>query len=197
MTARNHFINHGYDVYRPAFYWDGPDTRKLDECTVEIHAQDLSKVIDLTKAKHEKVYCAGHSYGGLTLLHSNPEINAVSFWDSSYIPSWLEDELETIDNSKHYSLPWGTRQLVGKDMLEEAISLTAPVCKDLAENFISPSQVILAEDAQEEAIRKNLYIDLKATKELIEIDGADHCFYKKDSMIQLLQHTENWFSSHS
>ncbi len=193
MIARNYFVERGYDVYRLAFYWDGEDTRKLDECTVKIHAQDLSQILNMVKEKHPQVFCVGHSYGGLTLLLTNPNISALSFWDSSYVPEWFEEEYSQLKGTNYCVLPWGSHHLINPAMIQEAKDLDEVACKELAQNITTPSQIIIAQKTNTTPYRKDLYKHIKVDKELVEIEGADHCFYLGNSLQTLLDTTHKWF----
>ncbi len=194
MVARSYFVNNGYDVYRLAYYWDGEDTRKLDECTVVIQAKDLTQVIEPVKLQHDKVYCAGHSYGGLTLLHSNPDITALSFWDSSYIPTWFEEEAIPLKNTPYFTLPWGSNHLINPDMLQEAKDLDETACEKLANSLIAPAQIVIAGEARGEEWGQKLYNHINSTKEYKNIEGADHCFTNRDTLTTLLKETHDWFN---
>ena len=193
MEARSYFVDRGYDVYRFAYYWDGDDTRKLDECTVASQAHDLTQIIDMVKPQHDKVFCAGHSYGGLTLLHANPDIAALSFWDASYVPTWFEDEAVPLKDTPYFTLSWGSRHLINPKMVAEAKALDEAACKSLANAISAPAQIVIAPETNRTPWRKELYNHINSPKEYSEIAGADHCFTNGDTLNALLKETHEWF----
>ncbi len=87
MLARSYFTERGYDVIRFNFYGDEPDSRRITDCTVALHAEDLKEMLEHFAPLYESLYVAGHSYGGLAILMANaPQIAAASLWDGTFIP---------------------------------------------------------------------------------------------------------------
>lgn len=97
----------GYDVIRIAFYADPKDAQKLDDCTVQTHADDLNDLLAQVSKDYNKVYYAGHSYGGLTALLANPDVHATAFWDSTYVPDFWDNEAKYIPELNCFALGWG------------------------------------------------------------------------------------------
>jgi len=187
IIARDYFNSHGYDVYRMAFYWDEPEYRILHECTLAIHAKDLNTVIDSVRLNHEKLYVCGHSYGGLTLVYANPNVDALSFWDPSYQPwdrFWSKAAILSEDK-KSYLLRWEYLITIGHPMIEEAKSMTSIIK--------TPSQVILAGETWLRQDTQMLFDDLNCQKEFITIDGAGHTFVEGQVVYELLEKTHQWF----
>ena len=195
MQAADYFTVRGYDVYRFAYYCDGNNYRTLSDCTLEIHGKDLNAVVDFAQQKYDQVFVCGHSYGGLTVLFAQPDVTAAAFWDASFTPyeAFWQSDAEHCAELDCYVLDWGCRYLVGKDMVEEAKSLTADKAEGMAAQFKAPSLVALAGDNAENANRGHLYEALSCEKDLQDITGADHCFTKGDTVYDLLEKTNNWF----
>lgn len=195
MQARDYFTERGYDVFRFAYYWDGDAYRALPECTLETHGKDLNALIAHVKPDYEAVYVCGHSYGGLTMLFAQPDVNAVSFWDSSFTPysDFWKSDAKYCAPLDCYMLEWGCNYLIGKNMVEEAKALTAEKAEALAAQFTTPAQVVLAGDNAENSVRDHLHQALCGEKELQDIAGADHCFTKGDTVQALLAATHKWF----
>lgn len=195
LIARNFFNALGYDVYRMAFYWDEPEYRILHECTLETHAQDLNFVIEHVRGAHEKLYVCGHSYGGLTLVFSNPQVDAISFWDPSYQPYdrfWSKSAILSEDK-KSYLLRWEYLITVGIPMIEEAKELTREAAQNLISRISAPSQVAVAGESWLKADTQMLYDDLKCQKEMVTIVGAGHTFVEGQVVYELLEKTHKWF----
>jgi pimeloyl-ACP methyl ester carboxylesterase len=195
MMARDFFTSKGYDVYRMAFYWDEPEYRILHDCTLDIHGQDLNTVINHVRNHHQKIFVCGHSYGGLTLVFANPQVNALSFWDPSYQPYdrfWKTSAAPNHDG-KTYLLRWEYLITIGKDMIDEAKALSRPRAKDLISRISIPSQVIIAGDSWLKDDATMLFDDLVCQKECVEIQGAGHTFVEGLVVFDLLDKTHQWF----
>lgn len=195
IFARNYFNELGYDVYRMAFYWDEPEYRILHECTLDIHAQDLNSVLDYVRKDHEKLYVCGHSYGGLTLVFANPQVDAISFWDPSYQPwdrFWSKSAILSEDK-KSYLLRWEYLITVGIPMIEEARALNREAAQKLISRISVPSQVAVAGESWLKADTQMLFEDLKCQKEIVTISGAGHTFVEGQVIYELLEKTHKWF----
>ncbi len=195
MIARNYFNAMGYDVYRMAFYWDGPEYRILHECSVSIHAQDLNAVIAHVRDKHNKLYVCGHSYGGLTLVFANPQVDAISFWDPSYQPweRFLSKATAPALDGKTHLLRWEYLITLGQGMMDEAKNLTRDVAKSMTSNITVPSQVAVAGESWLKADTQMLFDDLNCQKEIFTVQGAGHTFVEGQVVFELLEKTHKWF----
>lgn len=191
--ARRYFNQYGYDVVRFAYYASADDARKLHDCTVRIHANDLNAVLDYFRHKYKKLFVAGHSYGGLAILFANPEATAFSFWDSSFLPTFLGSVAKPLPGTNYYTLNFGTLNLLGKAICDEAKNLTETQVQNLAGQIKAPSQVIIAGQAKFEKNPYALYEALKCRKELLEIKDADHRFTTNNTLDELLDKTHEWF----
>lgn len=195
IMARDYFNQRGYDVYRMAFYWDGPGYRKLDECTLEIHGQDLNAVVKHVQSEHKKLFVCGHSYGGLTLVFANPDVSALSFWDPSYQPwdrFWSKSATLASDG-KSYLLSWEYLITIGVGMIDEAKALTREEARNKIEKISIPSQVIVASESFIIKDTEMLFSDLKCQKEKVLIEGAGHTFVEGKIVFELLEKTHAWF----
>lgn len=194
MEAKRFFSNNGYDVIRFNFYDGADDARNLEECTLALHAQDLNQVCDHFRPSYKKLFVAGHSYGGLTLVIANPTATALSFWDSSFTPykGFMERESRKLNGTPYYTIGWGTSVLLGAAMVEEAKRMDEEAFT-YAQKITTPSQVILAGDNSENPTRTILYESLTCPKDFEDIDRADHTFSKGDTLYTLLKRTLAWF----
>lgn len=193
LMARDYFNDRGYDVVRFGYYGYGPGARNLKDCTLKIHASDLNAVVGEFSSSYKKIFVAGHSYGGLTILFANPKANAVSFWDSSFVPSFWKTEGIYIPEMDCYKIGWGTDKLVGKAMVEEAAALREEDSIAMAQALSSPGQVLLAGDNDENTKRTLLFESLKGPKDFYDVPHADHCFNKGKTVYDLLEKTHCWF----
>ena len=76
-TAAHFFIKHKYDVIRFNLYSDMPKSRSLSACTLQTHAADLNTVLEQKAKTYRKIFLAGHSYGGPTIMIAQPRRAAV------------------------------------------------------------------------------------------------------------------------
>jgi hypothetical protein len=195
LMARNYFNALGYDVYRMAFYWDESYHRKLHETTLAIQGQDLNSVIAHVRDAHDKLYVCGHSYGGLTLVFANPQVNAMSFWDSSYQPwdrMWVPSTTPATDGKTHL-LHWEHDITIGQQMMDEAKALTRDAASLMTRQIVTPSQVMVAGDAWMKVDTQMLYDDLTCVKEKHVVQGAGHMFAEGQVIYELLDKTHEWF----
>jgi dienelactone hydrolase len=194
MEAKRFFSNNGYDVVRFNYYGPEDDARKLEETTLALHAQDLNHVCDHFRANYDKLFIAGHSYGGLTLVIANPQATALSFWDSSFTPfkGFVEREAKKLEGTPYYTIGWGKSVLISAAMYEEAREMDSKA-DALAKLIPTPSQVILAGDNSENPVRMALYEALTCPSQFEDIDRADHCFTHGDTLSLLFKHTLSWF----
>lgn len=193
-TAQRYLNEKGWDVLRVAYYASQDDARKLEDCTLAIHAQDLNTVIAANKSKYRKIFAVGHSYGGLTMLFANPNVDALSFWDSSFTPYeafWKSDAVY-VPELDCYKIGWGSTKIIGKAMYEEAKDLSEANAISLAQQIAVPSQVVLATVGQENADPEIFFKSLRSIKELCKIE-SDHCFYIENTADILAQKTYEWF----
>lgn len=194
MQFARHFFNaKGWDVIRFNFYAGEANARTLRETTLAIHAEDLATVFNKFHPKYEKVYIAGHSYGGLTALIANLPANATSLWDPSYNPykEFMEQSATYKIALKAYLMEFGVETVVGNKMVEESKEYDAAKCCQLAENFKSPVQMVIASNG---CMLNSGYVNaLKEPKDIHTIAGAGHCFYEGNTLQELLNHTHTWF----
>jgi len=201
MLARSYFTERGFDTIRFNFYGDEPDARRITDCTVALHAEDLKMVLTHFADKYKSFYVAGHSYGGLTILMANsPQITAASFWDGTFIP---------FAENKKFCAPWfhckelgehlvdwqPTPRVVGTKFYKETQTFTTERMTNWALNFKLPAQVIAAGDFPENMPYQQKLFETVASpdKEFISIAGAGHGFNEGNAVFDLLKNTHRWF----
>ncbi len=197
MAAAVFFATAGYDVVRFFYYAHPPDARKLQDCTLALHATDLNLVCEHFRPQYKNLFVAGHSFGGLTALLARPRAAAFSFWDASFVPfeaTW-EKGAARLEGTPYYTRSWGYACLVSAAMYEEVKALTRENSVALARRIETPSQVVLAGHNGAKALRALLYESLVCRKDLVEIEGADHTFTRGASAERLLREALTWFNS--
>ncbi len=196
MSARNFFLEKGYNVYRLSFYDENEKSRKLHTTTLPLQANDLNDATDSLSKRHNKIYVCGHSYGGATTLFSNPKTDANALWDSSfYVWKYWEqfEKDETTFDNELLGLSDRISCLYNKEMMKHAQQQTESSMKNLVSQISSPSIVITSGEDYFIDSGKKIYQYLQCTKDYKEIKNADHQFLNANTIKDLLNETHNWF----
>ncbi len=192
------FAKQGYDVFRFNLYGAQKDARKLENTTLAIHANDLNTTIDYVKSKdsYKWIGVAGHSYGGMTILHANPDADALVFWDSSFSTATIwENEAIIIDGKP--TVNWGISVNIGEAMYKEGLNQTLDESKNLAKQIKAPSLVLHAAESLKTPAYKGVFDSLDCTKKLVVVEDADHCFTRLGNMDEALSAMNLWFKKYS
>ena len=195
--GQRYFNAAGFDVVRFAYYTAEPGARRLEDCTLQIHAADLNTICDHVRDRCDELYIVGHSYGGLTILFAPPIATAYSFWDSAFVPYdslWKHGAAYTPVLDR-YLLHWSSDHVIGTAMVEEARALTAEKARALAEAIRVPSQVVIAGVDSEHLPRNGLFDALQCRKSQVGFATADHEFTVGETVFNLLDATRDWFAS--
>lgn len=192
--AQLYFNERGYDVVRIFFYSAVENGRNLKDTTAALHASDLNVLLAHLRSDYSKIYVAGHSYGGLTLLFAQPEVTAIAFWDPSFCP-WVEfwqNEAVPLEGTNYKLKGWGVSSLIGASMLDEAAALTMADSHRFAASIHPPSLVVTAE-YEARLKRRELFDALSCEKSIYEVKGAGHCFFEGLTSQELYRVTLDWF----
>jgi pimeloyl-ACP methyl ester carboxylesterase len=201
MTSRVFFAAQGFDTIRFNFYSDEPDARRITDCTVALHAEDLKKMLAHFAERYHDLFVVGHSYGGLAILLANsPQVTAASLWDGTFIPfaehegfsaSWFFNK----ELSEHMVSWQPTMRVIGTKFYEESRAFTCERMTAWAQQFTKPVQVLAAGAFLENVpYQEKMFNALgSADKEFVSIDGASHGFNEGDAVFDLLENTLNWF----
>lgn len=195
------FCQAGIDVVKPYLYGDADKQRKLVDNSLQQNADDICAFVAHFSKAYERVFVAGHSYGGLGLMMANdPRITAAAFWDSSFVPyqAFWKDMAMPIEGAQGlYTITFGgVAHVVHQNMIEEA-RIVDQKADQYAQDFKAPALVVLAGDSCENPVRTQIYDALpsKLHKKLVDIKGADHCFWRGDTSQTLAKETLEWFQS--
>jgi dienelactone hydrolase len=196
-SAADYFAAQGFDAFRFNLYDGEKGARRLVDCTIKTHADDLNTVLKKFAKAYKKTFAIGHSYGGTTVMMAQPKaLTAASLWDPTFN---LKRNQEMFDDSYKkltggfYSLDWGTTFLIGKAMHNHGFTLDEKACLAMAKNFNHPVQVIHAGDG--------FYIKDKLSYHSVGhpknrhdvVKGTTHCFYEGNTTAELLKKTHAWF----
>lgn len=188
--------SHGFSSFRFNLYSFEPDARKLDECTLQTHADDLDVVIaHLRKTGVRKIFVIGHSYGGPTILLSRrKDFDGVVLWDPSYAESGsLAKEAVYIRALDKYYLDWSCKKIVGKEMFAFSKQMNARRSKAWIASLHVPVKIIVAGKGEILARGgKGFYDAANRPKDFAIIKGADHNFNVDGTEEQLFKETLGW-----
>lgn len=194
-TAAQFFTRHGYDVFRINLYGDGPGARRLRDCTLPLHADDLRAVLAQKTSGYQNVFAAGHSYGGPTVMLANADkLRAVSLWDPSFDLPRLWSLLPAKQEKGFWLEGHGVEHVLGDAMMGEVPAYDRRHCLKIAAAAHFPVQVIHAEYCIYNAADEVSWHSAgHAENERHLIAGADHCFENGQTADDLLRLSLNWF----
>lgn len=195
--AARWFGRHGFSTFRFNLYGYQRDARQLMDCTIKTHSADLDAVIHyFRKRGTRRVFVAGHSFGGLTILYSrNQDFDGAVLWDPSYKISFTKTAYgfpggKYVKEINGYLMRWGVNVIIGKAMAEEIDSLPWDL---IAKNFKVPFKIILAGKGVLRNAKKYLN-GVKTEKDLIIIKGATHYFNDQAGMQEkIFKASKEWF----
>ncbi|MDD3181230.1 MAG: alpha/beta hydrolase [Alphaproteobacteria bacterium] len=198
VIARNVFTAQGYDVVGFNYYAFENDARKLNECTIQTHADDLNLICNHFRPSYDKLCIAGHSYGGYAIIVANTGADALAFWDSSFVPyeSFWKEHAPKLESTRFHIHGWGCYNLTNPAMIKLDQNTSEAGAVAMAQKITAPSLVVLAAESQENPVRTILYDSLACPKKLIDIDGANHMFTNGHTVYDLLDTTMEWFDAH-
>ncbi len=197
-SATRWFARKGLSTFRFNLYGHQKDARQLMECTLKTHANDLDAVVRYFRERGvKKIFVAGHSFGGLTILSSKEQgFNSAALWDPSYKISFTKARYglpagRRIKGVRGYLMHWGINVVIGKAMAEEIDSLSWDT---IGKNFKAPTKIILAGNGMLRAAKK--YVDnVGSRKSLLIIKGATHYFDDQKGMQErVFASSAEWFA---
>lgn len=191
------FDKNGFSTFRFNLYGHQKDARQLMDCALETHSADLDAIIRYFRKRGvKKIFIAGHSFGGLTILCSREQdFNGVALWDPSYKISFTKTEYglpggKYIKEINGYLMKWGINIIISKAMAEEVDLLQ---WNSITKNFKAPFKIILAGKGVLKNAKKYLN-NTKVEKDLIIINEATHHFNDKEGMQEkVFKVSEKWF----
>ena len=156
QAGEEFFTANGFDVYNYDRYSDqetgGRRPRSLgDGITIARQASDIQDICRFFQGRYRKIYLAGHSYGGLTLVYANAPVAAVALWDATYAANrWLDCDWcrvtfsETDQGEKRIFLSWldGQEHLINPSIYYESKCLTREVVQEWAKCLTAPALIV-------------------------------------------------------
>jgi len=198
VSAARWFAKQGYATFRFNLYGAEKNARQLMNITLETHTFDVDKVVQhFRKRGFEKIFIAGHSYAGPSILLSKEQdFDGVALWDPSYKVSFTKKQVGVlpavyVKEVKGYALQWGTNFILSEEMVDEANSLK---WDSLTKDFSAPLKIIVAEKGYLVKGGEQYFKMANKPKSLTILRGATHYFNDTEGMREkLFALTDAWF----
>src|SRR3989338_5491235 len=187
-NSANYLNKKGFSVLLVELYGWKEGSRRLKDCTLKVHGQDIDTVIRyLRKCGAKKIFITGHSYGAPSIMHSvNKDFAAVVFWDVSY-------HRVTNNSFRGYKKIKGLNirindegSLIGEEMYQEAKHVDS---LKLVKELRVPIKFITAGTGPLLQAEKQMYQAANYPKEHIVIKGATHSFEEEGKQDQVYSET--------
>jgi dienelactone hydrolase len=188
----------GFCVLRFNFYGAEVDARKMNECTIETHADDLDLAVQWMKDRQQgqKVSVVGHGLGGMTVLCSKARgFDAAVLWDPTH-PSQGDFRKRTdaawLEELGRWRWDWRGIPLLVTPAYTESWR-RAPADAGAA-GLAVPLLVVAAGDGPG-ADRARRYVELaQEPKRFTAIANANGSFLTDEASAQLLEETISWLN---
>ena len=197
-AAREWFFRRGYATFGFNLYDWHKDARQLIDSTLQSHGLDLDVIVSYFRKRGvTKIYVAGHSYGGGTILMSKKKaFAAAALWDPSFGISFTKKRYGMpggvyVKQIKGYVMRWGVTTVIGERMAREADRLDWDL---LTKGWKVPLKIIAAGKGVLVRGARRYFKLAQGRKELIIIPGATHYFNNREGMEErVFSETERWF----
>lgn len=194
FNASRFFEKNGFSAFRFDLYSWMADARKLEDCTLSVHGQDLDIVVEYFRNKGvKKIFVVGHSFGGVTvLLSKKKDFDAVVLWDSSGDKDVKLKAKYIKEIDKYYyegESAYGFT--ISREMYEENNNKVKP--SELIKEFHMPIKIIVAGKGVLTEEGKQFLNNANDPKSFATIQGATHCFDEDGAEENLFKETYNWF----
>jgi len=188
---------HGFASYRFSLYIAAPGGRKLHECGVSTHVQDLNTVLKFFRKKFKKIIVVGHSLGGITVLAADHSlVDSIILWDgTSSLKTRIKKDFIYSKKLDAYLMDWRVRGIMSKKMHKEWTDFPLP--KDAVKKLTKPLKVIVAGNGILIKAGKEYYKAAKGPKEFAVIKGASHTFIEDGTEEKLLAETLSFVKKYS
>lgn len=199
-NAAKQFPKKGVDVFRFALYTWQTGGRKLTDCTIATHSEDLNKVVQYFRKKYRHIAVIGHSLGSPTILKSDTsKVDAVVLWDPSYLADHSEDmpREAIVDGKKVCIDDGGVACLMNPAMVDEWKWFNSDNELDLVASLGKPLKIIAAKKGILVPGSKKYHKVAQEPKALTIVPGATHCFDEEGAEEILLSETLKWIKKHA
>lgn len=198
LNATRYFAKQGYATFRSNLYGGEKDARQMMETTLKINASDIDVVVRyFRRKKFQKIFIAGHSYGGTSiLLSSEQKFDGAVLWDPTYKMSFTRiargfPPAKYIEEINGYVMNWGINIIIGKAMADEADTIN---WNNLTKSFHIPLKIIVAGKGVLVNGARHYFKTANEPKEITIIKNATHNFNDTEDMREkVFKISEDWF----
>ncbi len=198
-NAAKLFPQNGVDTFRFALYWWGKKNRRLSECSVTTHANDLNTVLLYLRPRYKTIVVVGHSLGSPTILKANKDLfDIVVLWDPSYLIKGIRHELSKIKiaNKNYWLCKDNIEYVLSEKLVDEWEWFNGKNELPLVAALQKPLAILLAGKGVLKKGGTAYYKVVKVYKKLVVVNGASHCFDEEGTEIILLKETLSWIKKY-
>jgi pimeloyl-ACP methyl ester carboxylesterase len=188
------FTSRGFDTFRFNHYSAHDEARQLSECSISIHTEDLTTVINffMDQYQYEHMFLVGHSLGAPVILNTDlHSIKKIVLWDPTRGMKNLEEKgCYYHKGLGNYVLEWGLDILLSQEMINDwkkAADIPSQIKK-----IIKPCKLIFAQKCDIHEHWQPFLKDIKVPYESVVIPGATHGFNQEGVEERLFQETLAW-----
>lgn len=189
---------HGFATLRVNMYDRTDDTRDMIDCTMETHTEDLSRIVAYVRKQHSpQVFAVGHSYGGLTILSGDAELDGAVLLEPSHFKCSMELD-ESLEpkrkeiTQKFVAYENGAGYIDPLPMVRER-KRKATLAEETLAQKTYPLLFIAAENCTLLPYIQNYHRVANQPKKLYIAKGASHDLTDSDEiMLNVFQQTLTW-----
>lgn len=185
--AKEFFISRGYDVFRFNLYTDGENTRKLRDCSIKLHSQDILRVVQ-EFWNYAEIFLVGHSLAGpcLSGVASYPQnVAKMVFWDPAF--EMKTTALKCYGGEPYYHLQASGKHIeVSPEMYQEF--LDDSYIEILREQDFSKENIFAIYASDDRHVHNKAATDALGIESCI-IEWANHGFTQEGKYKELFEKT--------
>lgn len=202
-SMNSHFFFNGsrylnsknYTTFRFDFYSSKSDARKLGNCSVQDHIDDLNKVIEYFSEIYSKIFLIGHSLGGPICINSrHDKVTSMCLWDPALMPEGKSRDPQRFYYEKRldkYLFRTDMDIVLSKDLVEQ----TNLVNTSILSKINVPTKIISAGKFPAKEVWNLVFDSIKEeTKEFYIIENSNHTFDFLGNEEELFEQTYGWLS---
>lgn len=185
--AKEYFTQRWYDVFRFNLYTDGEQTRKLRDCSVKTHSQDI-QIVSEYFSNYTEVCFVGHSLAGPCLAGVSvfPEnIKKIVFWDPAFEMQTTGKKIFKVGDAFRYQSS-GKHIEISETMREEFLQDTFLDTLE-KQNFSKENMFAIYADGDRHILNKPKTDALGIASVVIE--WANHWFTQEGKFEELFKNT--------
>lgn len=197
-NAAKFFPQKGIATFRFDLYNGNKKGRRLSECTIHTHAEDVNAVVVYFAKKFKRIYLIGHSLGAPSLIFADtPVAKAIVLWDPASVDRSMFDPFckynEKLDA---YIIDWGTQAIMSKQMYNE-MGRNKEWLERLKKIKI-PIKIIAATegDAFLRKSRISYFKYANEPKQIVFIKNTGHTFSEEGAEEKLFKETLDWIKKY-